>query len=116
MFVFGLAVRFIPSKVTGDKTEQFSGSTRPGIFVEYGVNSGCVWGGEYLVARAREFGDTNYHTGQRKGDGKFIVVQQWANVYRDDATVDALFDFPLEEKHTGIQDTRWMAGQLVALG
>jgi hypothetical protein len=74
MFAFGSAVRFIPSKVTGDKTEQFSGSTQPGIFMGYGVNSGCIWSGEYLVARAKEFRDMNYHAGQRKGDGKFIVV------------------------------------------
>jgi hypothetical protein len=66
----------------------------------YGVNSGCIWGGEYLVARAKEFRDINYHTGQRKGDCKFIVVQRCANVQRDDATVDALFDFPVKEKHT----------------
>ena len=32
MFVFGSAVRFIPSKVTGDKTEQFAESTQPGLF------------------------------------------------------------------------------------
>jgi hypothetical protein len=100
MFVFGLKVRFIPSKVTGDKTEQFAESTRPVIFMGYGANSGCIWSGEYFVARAKEFGDVNYHTGQRKGDGKFITIQRRANVYRDDATTDALFDFPLEEKHT----------------
>jgi hypothetical protein len=63
MFVFRSAVRFIPSKVTGDKTDQFSGSTQPGIFMGYGVNSGCVWGREYLVARAKEFENMNYHTG-----------------------------------------------------
>jgi hypothetical protein len=98
MFVFGLAVRFIPSKVTGDKTEQFSGSTKPGIFMGYGVNSGSIWSGEYLVAHAKEFRDANYHTRQHKGDGKFIVVQRCANVQCDDATADALFDFPLKEK------------------
>jgi hypothetical protein len=100
MFVFESAVRFIPSKVTGDKTEQFSGSTQPGVCVGYGINSGCIWSGEYLVARAKEFADTNYHAGQREGDGKFIVVQRCANVQRDDATADALFDFPLKEKHS----------------
>jgi hypothetical protein len=57
MFVFGSAVRFIPSKVTGDKTEQFSGSTQPGIFMGYGVNSGCIWSREYLVAHTKEFRD-----------------------------------------------------------
>jgi hypothetical protein len=29
-----------------------------------------------------------------------MVVQQCANVWRDDATADAKFDFPLKEKHT----------------
>jgi hypothetical protein len=100
MFAFGSAVRFIPSKMTGDKTEQFAESTQPGIFMGYGVNSGCIWSGEYLVAHAKEFRDTNYHTGQRKGDGEFVVVQRCANVYRDDAFADALFDFPLKAKHT----------------
>jgi hypothetical protein len=52
------------------------------------------------LSLAQEFADMNYHTGQRKGDGKIITIQQCANVYRDDATTDALLDFPLEEKHT----------------
>jgi hypothetical protein len=127
MFVFGFAVRFTPSKVTGDKTEQFAESTQPGIFMGYGANSGCVWSGGYFVARAKEFRDMNYHAGQRKGDGKFITIQRCANVYRDDASTDALFDFPLEEKHAvafntldGWLDSWWHcdvdAGGFVATG
>jgi hypothetical protein len=100
MFVFGSAVRFVPSKVTGDKTEQFSGGTQPGIFVGYGVNSGRVWSGEYLVVRTKEFRDMNYHSGQRRGDGKSVAVQRCGNVQRDDASDDAVFDFSLEEKHS----------------
>jgi hypothetical protein len=80
----------------------------------YGVNSGCIWSGEYLVAHAKEFRDMNYHTGQRKGDGKFIVVQRCANVQRDDATADALLVFPLKEKHAVAFKTA-DGGQLVAL-
>jgi hypothetical protein len=121
MFVFGSTVRFIPSSVTGDKTEQFAESTQPGIFMRYGVNCGCIWSREYLVARTKEFRDMNYHTGRRKGDDIIIKVQWCANAYRDDATTDALFDYPLREKHTlafstldGWLDSWWHSDDIAA--
>jgi hypothetical protein len=104
-FVFGSATRFVRSKITGDETEQFAASAQFVMFLGYGVNSGCVWSGEYLVAHTKEFRDMNYHTGRRKRDNKVVKIKRVRHVYRSDATTDAPFEFRLKPDHTKAFDT-----------
>jgi hypothetical protein len=98
MFAFGSAIRFVPSKVAGDKTQQFEASSQPGVCVGYAINSGCVWSGAYFVAHVREFATMNYHTGRRKSD-QVIKIQQARDVFRKDKPTDAPFEFPLKPYH-----------------
>jgi hypothetical protein len=99
MFSFGAEIRFVPSKIAGDVAVQFAGTTETGVFVGCGVNSGLVWSGDYLVSHIRQFATMNYHTGRRKEDDEYIVVQSVRDVRRVDLSVDAPFTFPLEKHH-----------------
>jgi hypothetical protein len=99
MFPCGAQVRFILGDITGDAAMQFAGTTETGVFVGYGVNSGLVWSGEYLVSHVRQFATTNYRAGKRKEDDKYIVAQSVRDVQRDDLSVDAPFTFPLEKHY-----------------
>jgi hypothetical protein len=67
--------------------------------VGYGINSGCVYDGAYLVAHAREFATMKYHTGRRKSDDKVIRIQRVRDAFRKDKPTDAPFEFPLKSYH-----------------
>jgi hypothetical protein len=105
MFAFGAEIRFVPSKIIGDAVVQVAGLTETGVFVGYGVNSGLVWSGDYLVSHIRQFATMNYHTGRRKEDDKYIVVQRVRDVQRVDLSVDTLFTFPLKKHHEAAFNT-----------
>jgi hypothetical protein len=99
LYPFGSEIVFIPSEVAGDDALQFEPVGKCGIFLGCGINSFCVWNGAYLVSHVSEFADSNYHTGRRESDNKFITVQMVRDVKRPDNLKEGNFRFPLVAHH-----------------
>jgi hypothetical protein len=96
MFPFGAEIKFVPSEIIGDAAMQFAGTTEAGVFMGYGVNSGLVWSGDYIVSHIRQFANVNYLAGRRKEDDKHIVVQLVRDVQSVGPSINTPFTFPFE--------------------